>query len=126
MKKTNHRIVSYAEGIAHYARRQGFMVPDEVMARARRIPGRFAVNDDPEHLDHVNCVLCLPDGSGEYFADDIRTTCARCGIGIHHRPSVPNVPPKLCTDCAMNGPEDGSPEDWERYIREGWKEASDA
>jgi hypothetical protein len=121
MKKTGRKIISYADGIAAYAKRQGFILPPGVLERARRIPGQFVVTDDEEPPARVTCVLCMPDGAAEFFPDDIRTTCARCGQRVHHRPSVPKWPPKLCLDCAMHGPEDGSPEDWRRYIARGSK-----
>ncbi len=76
------------------------------------------VSTSHEELESVSCVACMPNGSGEFFSDDVRTACARCGVGIHHRPGVPTRPPKLCLQCAMNGPEDGTSEDWQRYLRE--------
>ncbi len=66
--------------------------------------------------EQADCVACVPTGSAEYFPDDIRTHCARCGRSIHHRPHVPTTRPKLCLACAMGGPDGGTPEDWRRYI----------
>jgi hypothetical protein len=80
---------------------------------------KFRISNDNEELEAACCVACAPVGQAEYFANDVRTTCARCGRGIHHRPYplVPVKPPKLCRDCAMNGPEDGTADDSGRYIK---------
>jgi hypothetical protein len=54
-----------------------------------------------EQAEHADSVLCMPDGQGEFFSDDVRTTCAECGRRIHHRPHVPKKPRKLCPDCVL-------------------------
>jgi hypothetical protein len=51
--------------------------------------------------EQADAVLCMPDGVGEFFPDDVRTTCATCGRRIHHRPHVPKKPKKLCPACTV-------------------------
>lgn len=62
-----------------------------------KLPPIQIVSD--EEAEQSDLVLCMPDGQGEYFLDDVRTTCALCGRRIHHRPHVPKKPPKICIYC---------------------------
>jgi hypothetical protein len=54
-----------------------------------------------EEAEEVEMVICMPDIGPRYFADDVRATCAVCGIPIRHRPHVPKRPPKVCLACAQ-------------------------
>jgi hypothetical protein len=48
----------------------------------------------------ADLVVCVTDESPGYFPDEVHTTCADCGVGIHHRPFVPEQAPKVCLACA--------------------------
>jgi hypothetical protein len=65
--------------------------------------------------EQVDCVACAPAGQAEFFPDDVRTHCARCGRPIHHRPHplVPRTLPKLCWDCAFDASTE--PVDFKHY-----------
>ena len=54
-----------------------------------------------EEAERSDMVVCLPDSGPRYFDDDVRATCAMCGIAIRHRPHVPKQPPKVCVNCAL-------------------------
>jgi len=61
---------------------------------------RVKVVSDAE-AEQCDMVVCMPsDGDERFFDDDIDSTCAMCGIAIHHRPHVPKTPPKVCIHCA--------------------------
>ena len=75
-----------------------------------RLPGLPPITVVSEaEAETADMVVCMRNGAGEYFSDDIRTTCAVCGGGIHHRPHAPKTPPKVCMECAValaeKGPE---------------------
>ncbi len=53
---------------------------------------------ETELVDYVICIR-VDDPTG--YADNIHTICAKCGIGVQHRPHAPAKPPKLCLRCAM-------------------------
>src|SRR5438105_10664530 len=74
-------------------------------AKIGNLPPIQVVSD--EEAEQANYVICMPNGSGEYFNDDVRTTCALCARGIHHRPHVPKTPAKVCIDCALKLSEKG-------------------
>ena len=54
-----------------------------------------------EELEEASMVVCMPNDSPSYFSDDVYTTCAECGVGIHHRPYMPKKPKKVCIECAV-------------------------
>lgn len=56
------------------------------------------VSDEAAEL--VDCVVCVPDGVGE-FPDNIHTVCADCDAPIEHRPHAPKRPMKICIECAL-------------------------
>jgi hypothetical protein len=66
----------------------------------RRLLEQIQVVSD-EEAEQADMVICLPDSGPRYFADDVRATCAICGIPIRHRPHVPKRPPKVCINCAQ-------------------------
>lgn len=64
----------------------------------------------PAQLEHADSVVCVPDDAPNLFPDDVHTTCADCGVGIHHRPWMPARPPKVCLACGLaRGKEAGKP-----------------
>ncbi|MHB8576233.1 MAG: hypothetical protein ACYDCQ_12985 [Dehalococcoidia bacterium] len=75
-----------------------------IPASARGKLGAIKIVSD-EEANEAEFVVCMLDGSGEYFNDDLRTSCFVCGRGIHHRPHVPKKPHKVCIAClnAMTG-----------------------
>ena len=90
---------SFADMLEAEAKRQGVKLPKDVLKRARDLPPMKIV-DDPEELEKCDFVVCMPNGEGEYFDDDVRDFCADCGRGIHYRPHNPKRPPKICLECA--------------------------
>jgi hypothetical protein len=53
-----------------------------------------------EQAEPADLVACVTDETPSYFADDVHTVCADCGVPIRHRPHVPRRPRKVCLDCA--------------------------
>lgn len=62
------------------------------------------VSDD--EAEQADFVICCTNDSPRYFDDDIDTVCARCGVGIHHRPHAPKRPKKICLECAARNAEE--------------------
>jgi hypothetical protein len=57
---------------------------------------------DDAAAEEASAVVCVRDvGQNLYFADDVRTTCSKCGHPIIHRPSAPVKPAKVCMECAI-------------------------
>jgi hypothetical protein len=93
-----------AEMLEAELKRQGVKLPRAVLKRVRGLPP-IRVVSDPEEMEQAEAVICMPDGEGQYFDDDVRTVCARCGVRIHHRPYQPKRPPKICLECAASAAE---------------------
>jgi hypothetical protein len=53
---------------------------------------------DREMLD-ADFIICMPAGR-LVLPDNVFAVCCHCGRKVQHRPYVPRVVRKLCTDCA--------------------------
>src|SRR5437868_4852241 len=49
--------------------------------------------------ESIDVVVCVTNEVPSYFPDEVYTTCADCGIGIHHRPYVGTQAKTVCLTC---------------------------
>lgn len=59
---------------------------------------KIVSDEDAERADFV---VCLRVGASSPFTDNETGTCTRCGHAIFFRPYVPQKPPKICMQCAV-------------------------
>jgi uncharacterized protein (DUF983 family) len=56
----------------------------------------------PKAPDEIDFVVCMrADEDPQYFTDNLRGVCSRCGAAIIFRPYAPKEPEKICVQCAM-------------------------
>lgn len=78
------------------ASRRGMTLDQVLRERIDKMGIKIAPDEELEEAEYA---VCMRDGEGEYFRDDLRTTCSMCGARIHHRPHVPKKPKKICIYC---------------------------
>ena len=58
---------------------------------------KMEISDDPESADILVCPLVTQP---LMLPDNLVAHCSKCFRLVQHRPHVPKMPVKLCTDCA--------------------------
>lgn len=58
----------------------------------------IGITDEPEEADFI---VCAREGTPSPFRDNLIDVCSHCGQRIIFRPNVPQGPPKICMECAV-------------------------
>jgi hypothetical protein len=62
--------------------------------------GRFGVATHAE-AETFDATVCMPWSDPPILPDNVRGSCAHCGIALQFRPDAPRRPIKVCPKCVV-------------------------
>jgi hypothetical protein len=65
------------------------------------IDGEVTTVVSAARAEAADVCVCMPWSLPPILSDNLRATCADCGVALQHRPSAPKKPRKVCIDCAI-------------------------